>query len=516
MGIGYRPDLVIEAVSGPTSVTPGQDFTASVKVCNQGTRAAYADVELVLSEDADIQSPLRPSAEPGHLPHGDSVPGHARGGPVQDAAGADQRLGAARGRLVPGRGHRPGPVRERVPRDQQRAGQRAVGFGYRADFTITAVSGPASVRPGDSFTVDVTVCNQGTHPAPVDVQVVLSEDTTIRLSYSGPPEGQDMPLNGFYLNTLPAGQCQTLQVRPRARASDGLWYLGAVADPGNYALELLENNNTQASKRMGIGYQADFIVSSVTGPPAPRPGQPFTATVTVCNQGTQSGSTDVELYSPRTPPSALVQRASVWAGLPADAVLHGDAGGGPVHHPAGADLRAGSARGRLVPGRGGRPGKHGERVPRDEQHARQQGAGDWPPGGLHRHGGDGPGQRAVRGSVHREGDGVQPGHGAGDAEVQLVLSEDTTIRFSYYGPAAEQDFPLTAFHTPTWPPASAPPSSCRPTRTRPRGDLVPGRGGRLDGVRAGADRDQQHARQRPRWHRQRGGPRRHRLQALRA
>ncbi|HYO59894.1 MAG TPA: hypothetical protein VEU50_44760, partial [Archangium sp.] len=60
-------DLVVKEVRGPASVGNGQGFTASVKVCNQGTVTGYSSprVELFLSMDAELTLPDPGKPSPG-------------------------------------------------------------------------------------------------------------------------------------------------------------------------------------------------------------------------------------------------------------------------------------------------------------------------------------------------------------------------------------------------------------------------------------------------------------------
>ncbi|WP_275899254.1 CARDB domain-containing protein, partial [Pyxidicoccus caerfyrddinensis] len=74
------------------------------------------------------------------------------------------------------------------------------------------------------------------------------------------------------------------------------YHLGAVVDPSNNRQELIEDNNSSSGYRIGVGNRPDFVITSVTGPTSVQDGQPLTAQVTVCNQGTNSGDSQVELY----------------------------------------------------------------------------------------------------------------------------------------------------------------------------------------------------------------------------
>ncbi|MFL5350994.1 CARDB domain-containing protein, partial [Archangium sp.] len=177
---------------------------------------------------------------------------------------------------------------------ERRALRQAASMG--PDFIIKSVSGPASATPGQQFTASVTVCNQGTQGDSTDVELYFSSDAIITPPTTPGPT-TDQPLGRMPTSFLNPGQCQTLSMSTSAWVpSNGAWYLGAAADPSNSRPELIEDNNALAGTRMGVGNKADFIIQSVSGPASVMSGQQFTASVTVCNQGTQSDSTDVELY----------------------------------------------------------------------------------------------------------------------------------------------------------------------------------------------------------------------------
>ncbi|WP_224361111.1 CARDB domain-containing protein [Hyalangium versicolor] len=298
IGIGSKPDFIVSAVTGPASALPGQQLTASVTVCNQGTVGGSAPVEVYLSADATItpNGPTGPSpdsflgsAAPQYLTAGQCKAVVVQGPAYVPADGA-YYLGA----VVDGQNS----LAELIEDNNTKAGTR-LGIGSKPDFIVTAVTGPASATSGQQLTASVTVCNQGTQGGSTGVEVYLSTDTTIT------PNGPTGPSPDSYVGYISSqyfnpGQCQTLAVQGWVYApADGAYYLGAVADPQSSVAELLEDNNTRAGTRLGIGNKPDFIVTAVTGPASfvsSSPGQQLTASVTVCNQGTQGGSTGVEVY----------------------------------------------------------------------------------------------------------------------------------------------------------------------------------------------------------------------------
>ncbi|HYH99143.1 CARDB domain-containing protein, partial [Hyalangium sp.] len=444
IGIGYGADYIIQAVTVPASVMPGQQLTASVTVCNQGTTGGSTDVQLVLSEDSTIRfsyngPPIEQDQPLYAFPTGHLEAGQCRTQQVQTSVWVPQEGPWFLGAVVD-----PGQYELEFLDTNNALASKAVGIGYRTDYTITALSGPASVLPGQPFTASVTVCNQGTVSGSTDVQLVLSEDTTIRFSYDGPPHDQDQPLVSFPSGHLEAGQCTTqqLQVQPWV-ASDGLWYLGAVADASGSELELIETNNTRASAAVGIGHRTDYAITAVSGPASVRPGDPFTASVTVCNQGTVSGGTEVQLVlsqdttirfsyggppqdqdqplqsfftGPLEPGQCTTQQVQSSAHPPQHGAWHL----GAVADPSGSEqefLETNNTRASVAVG----IGYSADLVIRELTAPASVAFGQPYP---------------VTVKVCNQGTE------ASFAEVQLVLSEDATIHFSYNGPPGGQDMPV--------------------------------------------------------------------------
>ena len=188
-----------------------------------------------------------------------------------------------------------------------------LGVGYRADLVVSEVSAPVSIAPGQNFMASVKVCNQGTTPTSnsygTRLELYLSADTELSLPdpsmpYPGPQPDQ-MPIGSVALDQqLNAGQCVTKSVSayaslPPGAQGDGTYYLAAVIDPTHAELELREDNNVHVGGLVGVGYRADLVVTQVSGPESVWNGQNFTASVKVCNQGTDSTyayGTRVELF----------------------------------------------------------------------------------------------------------------------------------------------------------------------------------------------------------------------------
>jgi hypothetical protein len=164
----------------------------------------------------------------------------------------------------------------------------------------------------------------------------------------------------------------------------------------------------------GVGNKADFIVTSVKGPASVQSGQSFTAQVTVCNQGQQGDSTEVGVFLSLTPPSVplfLPTRPRTRRPATRTPPISPRASAPPSPSPAMPTRRPPTAPRlwSLVPGRRGGPLQLPPRAHREQQRPLRLPAGRGQQGGLRRHLGEGPCQRAVRPVLHRSGNGVQPG-----------------------------------------------------------------------------------------------------------
>ncbi|WP_437775088.1 CARDB domain-containing protein [Sorangium sp. So ce1097] len=301
IGVGYRPDLIVSTVSAPPSALPGSGFEATVTVCNQGTTPSYGTtLELRLSPDDTITWADAPAGG-AQAPYLD--PGQCAA--VTLPASADVPEGAYHlGAIVDPYGWQ----EELIETNNASAGA-LLGVGHRPDLVVSAVSGPPTLVPGSGFSASVTVCNQGTTPSHGGgVDVVLSADRAITPF--------DVPAGSGHVPDLSPGQCASVAVPASAYVPDGVYHLGAIVDPAGSLVELIETNNASAGRAIGVGHAPDLVVSAVSGPPSVLPGEPFDASVTVCNQGTQTSyGTNVELF------------------LSADATLttaDSPAGGGPV------------------------------------------------------------------------------------------------------------------------------------------------------------------------------------------
>ncbi|NMO13367.1 hypothetical protein HPC49_08480 [Pyxidicoccus fallax] len=297
IGVGAEPDFIITAVKGPASVQVGQSLTAQVTVCNQGTEPSGTWVELLLSADAI----LRPNPGGGmveDLRVGEALvdvlqPGRCATVPVTGLATPPPP--GSQGAYYLGAVVDPRGQDLELREDNNIASGYRLGLGTESDFVVTSVTGPFSVQPGSAFSVSVAVCNQGQQGGIADVDVYLSADATVRPTSLAPAE--DFPVGTVRGVALSPGQCATRTVSATAPSVvEGAYYLGAVVDPRNDAVELIEDNNVFTGNRIGVGSREDFVVTAVTGPSSVKPGSTFSASVTVCNRGQQAATVDVDVY----------------------------------------------------------------------------------------------------------------------------------------------------------------------------------------------------------------------------
>ncbi|MFY0523478.1 CARDB domain-containing protein [Archangium gephyra] len=354
VGVGYRPDLVVTGLSAPASVAPGQVFTASVKVCNQGTSTSYsmANIDLFVSMDTELALPDPSMPYPG-------MPLDQR---LLESVNLDQQL--APGQCVtksirappypPPEAQGDGAyyliaavdtyqVEQELLEDNNIFVGGLVGMGYRSDLVVTELSGPESLRPGQSFTASVKVCNQGTGPTNgfyygPRLELFLLTDPELTLPdpsspYPGMPMAQE-PIGYVELNELlAAGQCVTKSVSasatlPYAEQDYGAYYLAAAVDTNHAEQELREDNNVRVSGLVGVGYRSDLVVTEVSTPPNLMHGQSFTASVKVCNQGTVSTDSSyygaqVELFLSMDTELTLPEPYMPYPGTPMDQVSIG-------------------------------------------------------------------------------------------------------------------------------------------------------------------------------------------------
>ena len=148
------------------------------------------------------------------------------------------------------------------------------------DLLITALSGPRNGVTGESITISFTVKNQGTTgTGGFGMGLYLSTDVTI--------ETTDIFLGAGMVEGLAAGASHSSTYsRMIPHVSDGTYYLGVIADYGNWISETNESNNSLTGDTISISIGPDLVMTAVSGPTSAVTGTRITITDTVKNRGT--------------------------------------------------------------------------------------------------------------------------------------------------------------------------------------------------------------------------------------
>ncbi|MER2564760.1 MAG: CARDB domain-containing protein [Myxococcaceae bacterium] len=165
------------------------------------------------------------------------------------------------------------------------------------DFTVTITSAPSLVAPGESFVTQLNVCNVGQVGGSTSVELFLSADAIITSPRVSP--------NDFFVGGAPvslmAGECRAVTIQgngqPPPGATQASVFLGAMVDSFGSVNETNEANNTSPVRTIVVGQGPDFVVTSARGPSAIAPNASFNASVTVCNRGNVTGTTEVEVMA---------------------------------------------------------------------------------------------------------------------------------------------------------------------------------------------------------------------------
>jgi subtilase family serine protease len=145
------------------------------------------------------------------------------------------------------------------------------------DFTVTALTTPATAGVGSTVTVTDTTRNQGTGPAEMSV-------TSFYLSTNGTYSADDELLGSRQVPGLAVGASSqgTATLNVPSDTIPGGYYLLAKADgPGSWT-ETTESNNVRASL---IRVGPDLVVASLSGPPTAAAGAAIVLTDSTANQG---------------------------------------------------------------------------------------------------------------------------------------------------------------------------------------------------------------------------------------
>ncbi len=271
------PDLLMTAVSGPTSAVSGSAITMSDTVRNDGTAGSGGFfVGLYLSSDATITTAdtrigsrwvaVLASGATSGANTSVTIPSGTAGGTYYLGAIADAD----------------GYVTERVETNNALTGNTILVT--KPDLISTAVSGPTSSAPGLSVYVSNTVRNQGNGAAGAfSVGLYLSTDNVITTA--------DTRVGTRSVTSLAAGanSSASTSVTIPPSLAPGTYYWGAIADYAGVLSESNETNNALTGNTVSI-VRSDLVMTALNGPTSGAAGTLIYLANTVANQGAGAAS----------------------------------------------------------------------------------------------------------------------------------------------------------------------------------------------------------------------------------
>ena len=277
---GQLPDFLVTAISlSPSSPQPGQAVTAYVTVKNQGTVAGDAGWLDVWANQS-------------------SAPACGASGNIWAAVGT---LSAAQSKTISLSLAAPASAGSytcrafvdsacQTPESAEGNNQTTLAYTVGAasalpDFVVTSISfNPAQPIAGQPFTAYVTVKNQGAGPGDARwLDVWVNQPSAQSCGASGDQHQS--------VGTLAAGQSTIITFNLTTPASGAPWTFRAFVDSGCQTAETSDaNNQTTASYGVNPVAQPDFLITSISlSPSSLKPGDTFTAYITVKNQGSGPG-----------------------------------------------------------------------------------------------------------------------------------------------------------------------------------------------------------------------------------
>jgi subtilase family serine protease/subtilisin family serine protease len=277
------PDLVVPALSAPTTAAPGGSISITDTTRNDGAETAGASVTafyLSINTTIDATDVRLGERDLAPLPVGASdqstttvtIPASVAAGSYYVIARADDEAGVA----------------EAVESNNTR---HAPSLKIGADLVMTSVSGPTTSAPGMTITISNTTHNQGSGDADAFVTAFyLSSNSTFSAA-------TDTRLGERSIPSLGAGASSSAStsVTIPASTTPGMYYVIAVADDGDAIGESVETNNTRSSTQMKVG--PDLMVVSVGAGSSAGAGQTITITDNLRNiGGGPSAATEAVFY----------------------------------------------------------------------------------------------------------------------------------------------------------------------------------------------------------------------------
>jgi subtilase family serine protease len=275
------PDLLLTAVSAPSSAVAGATITVSDTTKNQGSgMAAGSSTGFYLSANTSIGSTdiflgSRPVGELG--PDGTATATTPLQIPAETAPGSYYVIGRADWNNI---------VAEGTETNNDRA-SGAIKIG--GDLVLTAMSASSTGMANGPITVTDTTKNQGAAPVPESA-------TGFYLSSNSSYNSTDVFLGSRVVGPLgPSGtdSASTQLIIPPG-TSPGTYYVIGLSDWNGTVAESTETNNTRSSGAVRIG--PDLIVTALTAPSSAVAGTGISASDTTTNQGGDSAPASVTRF----------------------------------------------------------------------------------------------------------------------------------------------------------------------------------------------------------------------------
>jgi subtilisin family serine protease/subtilase family serine protease len=261
-------DLIVSALSAPTTAGEGQSITITETTKNQGGGTADASTtryflssDTTLDEsDVAIGSRAVPALPTGTSSSGSTLLTIPPGWPTDDWY------------LIAAADHDDVVIETSETNNIMR---RTVQIG--PDLAVSALTVPSAASAGQVLTVSDTTRNQGGGS-------VSASQTRYFFSSNSVFDADDVELGVRNVPALAPGATNSgsLQIAIPSDATAGNWYIVARADSAQAVAETNEaNNNSSRSVRLG----ADLTVSALSAPTGAAPGQSIALLETTRNQG---------------------------------------------------------------------------------------------------------------------------------------------------------------------------------------------------------------------------------------
>jgi subtilase family serine protease len=275
------PDLIVTAVSAPSTAAAGATMTVSDTTKNQGAGTASASsTGFYLSANTilDATDAFLGSRAVGELASGAAASAStALQVPAETAPGSYYVIAKADwNSLLP----------ETTETNNHRV-SGAVKIG--GDLVVSALSASATAKADGPITVSDTTKNQGTETVPASA-------TGFYLSSNTYYDSKDVFLGSRNVGSLApsATESASTQLIIPATTVPGTYYVIGIADWNGAVAESTETNNTRTSGAVRIG--PDLTVPSLTGPSSAVAGTTITVGDTTTNQGGDTAPASVTRF----------------------------------------------------------------------------------------------------------------------------------------------------------------------------------------------------------------------------